>query len=85
MCNVKLLEYIGRDQGMCTLVVYNGESFDGSTRFGISKAYRARAAERMGKQHVSLNVGETFRAKLSPDIRISRRLFGRQTSKVGMV
>ena len=67
------------------LVVYNCKSFDGSTRFGITEAYRARAAKRMSKEHVSLNVGETFRAKLSIDICISRRLFGRQTSKIRMV
>ena len=70
---------------MGTLVVYNGKSFDGLTRFGITKAHRARAAKRMSNEQVSLNVGETFRAKLSTDIRVSRRLFGRQTSKVGMV
>ena len=85
MGNVKFLGYIRRDQGMSTLVVYNGKSFDGLTRFGITKAYRARAAKRMSKEQVSLNVGETFRAKLSTDIRVSRRLFGRQTSQVGMV
>ena len=67
------------------MIVYNGKSFDGPTRFGITKAYRARAAKRMSKEHVSLNVGETFRAKLSTDIRVSRRLFGRQTSKIRMV
>ena len=74
---MKFLGYIRRDQGMGTLVVYNGKSFDGTTRFGITKAYRARAAKRMSKEQVSLNVGETFRAKLSTDIWVSRRLFGR--------
>ena len=85
MSNVKFIGYIGRDQGLSTLVVYNGKSFDGMTRFGITKAYRARAAKRMSKEQVSLNVGETFRAKLSTDIWISRRLFGWQASKVWMV
>ena len=70
---------------MSRLVVYNGKSFDGLTRSRITKANRARAAKRMSKEHVSLNVGETFRAKLSTDIWVSRRLFGRETSKVGMV
>ena len=85
MSNVKILGYIGRDQGLSTLVVYNGKSFDGLTRFGITKAYRARAAKRMSKEQVSLNVGETFRAKLSTDIWISRRLSGRQAPEVGMM
>ena len=70
---------------MGTLVVYNGKSFDGLARSGITKAYRARAAKRMSKEQVSLNVGETFRAKLSTDIWISRGLFGRQASKTGMM
>ena len=52
--NIEFLRNRVYDDGMCTLVIYNSESFHGTTRLWVAEDNRARSTERISEQHGSV-------------------------------
>ena len=62
--DTQVLYYVRINVRISGMVVHDSKSFNGTTRFRIAEKNRARSAERIGEQRVSLNAGKAFRAKL---------------------
>ena len=52
--NVQFLRNRVYDDGMCTLVIYNSESFHGTTRLWVAEDNRARSTEGISEQQGSI-------------------------------